>query len=125
VKCEDCPFMLICWSGLLDHVSYCLKCKRIYFHLSEDVTNERHKYVTIFTCSERWAVLMLSEDFYSKRGINEGHTRFHKDPMVPENEIKVQDCWLCKFYTKEAIATMFQEEWLELDDADDLRKMPT
>lgn len=125
MKCDECPFMLTCWSGLLDRIHYCFRCKRIRFHLAARAENPLHWYVINFTCHERWAVLMLSEEFYSKRGVNENHFRYHKDPMVPENEITVQNCWLCQHYTKEAIKKMFNEVWLDLDDPDDLRKMPT
>lgn len=119
MNCPRCPFHIACWSGVLNRISFCHKCKRIRFHLAGPAEHPKHKYVITFTCSERWTVLMLSDAFYDKPGRSNEHFRYHKDPMVLENEITVQDCWLCKHYVKEAIATMFQEIWLDLDDLED------
>lgn len=111
--------MLTCWSGVLDRVWFCHRCKRIRFHLAAPAEHPLHKYVITFTCAERWTVLMLSEEWYTKRGMNREHFQYHVDPMVVGNEITVQNCWLCQHYTKGAIAKMFQETWLDLDDPDD------
>lgn len=125
MTCSRCPFHITCWSGVLDRISFCHKCKRIRFHLHPRAEHPHHKYVITFTCSERWTVLMLSDAFYSKRGVSDRHTRYHKDPMVLENEVTVQDCWLCKHYTKEAIRTMFEETWLDLDNPDEMLRLPS